>query len=521
MEARMSARTTLRFLLLVVLAWSLSGCPSSARLGSAYKDGFGLDTVEVGIQTKDGEDGQDLPQPDVPDGWDVSPDGLDVPDTEDIPDAPDIPDVPPDWPDASDIPDVPPDWPDTPDAPDIPVHKPFGAPCFDHYECASGLCLNTALGQFCSEWCQGDCPPGYVCRVDLSMGEPVSVCMPDVDRSCQVCDSHWECVGGVCPSDGALAGACLTDCTWAPCPFGTRCDPVQIPGQPQWMDACVPESGSCDCTAATAGQVRPCVVENEFGACAGFELCLPGMGWTDCSADTPAPEQCNGLDDDCDGQIDQALAATPCSNTTPGVDGACPGWQACLGAQGWVCDAPYPAPESCNGLDDDCDGQVDDPWRVNGAYVHEEACGSCLTSCVDPLPPNAASAACDATMGSPACVVTSCVPPTVPLDAFTCGVPADTSCLPCDEPSICGPGGDCVVSVTGDAVCAMRCDEGGDCLDGYGCVDIPGADGHCLPDSGTCDCTPETDGQTRACQRVSPWGTCTGVSACDAAIGWS
>jgi hypothetical protein len=81
----------------------------------------------------------------------------------------------------------------------------------------------------------------------------------------------------------------------------------------------------------------------------------------------PAPaETCNGVDDDCDGRVDETLGPHP---ACPLQDGVCRGATAtCRGAAGWVCDAAvyaahdmrYEATErACDAVDDDCDGTVD------------------------------------------------------------------------------------------------------------------------------------------------------------------
>ena len=36
---------------------------------------------------------------------------------------------------------------------------------------------------------------------------------------------------------------------------------------------------------------------------------MPGMGWTGCSAAEPQPETCDGADTDCDGEVDEANAS--------------------------------------------------------------------------------------------------------------------------------------------------------------------------------------------------------------------
>jgi hypothetical protein len=87
-------------------------------------------------------------------------------------------------------------------------------------------------------------------------------------------------------------------------------------------------------------------------------------------------EKCNGQDDDCDGLIDEGYAINQVC--FKGV-GACmvAGITVCDGTgTGVVCNATSNPPqlwENCNGIDDDCDGQVDEGFNIGqpctmGAY---------------------------------------------------------------------------------------------------------------------------------------------------------
>jgi hypothetical protein len=87
----------------------------------------------------------------------------------------------------------------------------------------------------------------------------------------------------------------------------------------------------------------------------------------------PQAEVCDGLDNDCDGAVDEIFAlGGPCS---VGV-GACSidGWLVCDGNGGSACnvDPGAPSEELCDDVDNDCDGQIDeDNVCVVSAVIEE------------------------------------------------------------------------------------------------------------------------------------------------------
>ena len=113
----------------------------------------------------------------------------------------------------------------------------------------------------------------------------------------------------------------------------------------------------------------------DVGACkAGIPTCNENGDIVTCNDTAPTTEICNAIDDDCDGIVDEFLKLSPFYDENTCLKrGKCWGtYEVCDSETGqWFCDYKNgpPTEETCNGVDDDCDGQIDEDVYPSGGVV--------------------------------------------------------------------------------------------------------------------------------------------------------
>ena len=218
----------------------------------------------------------------------------------------------------------------------------FLDPCTDNGDCQAGWCVDHMGEGVCSQTCQEECPTGWSChQVAGSDPDVVFVCVSAYANLCRPCNQNADCtsVGGVadaCLDYGPYGNFCGGPCDGEDsCPWGFSCvEQATVEGT--LVKQCVNDAGECPCTDTSVilGLTTGCYVANEFGTCQGKRACTE-EGLLPCDAVIPDAEACNGLDDDCDGEVDepdlvQGGYVALCDDGNDCTDDACAGEQGCV-----------------------------------------------------------------------------------------------------------------------------------------------------------------------------------------------
>nr|MBP8971992.1 hypothetical protein [Myxococcota bacterium] len=257
---------------------------------------------------------------------------------------------------------------------DLPGEGEFLSPCEENSDCYSGFCMSTLNGKVCTELCIESCPhPDWKCeRVAPPGSEPVYACVPPNSALCRPCANDIDCQfiegeeGARCIEYGPQGRFCAVECSSSEgigCQEGFKCQQLKIGGEP--IELCMSKQNDCPCLMGFVGLSTRCYNFNEHGTCTGDRVCrLQGMeyAWDDCTARVPAPEECNGIDDNCNGYIDEDMGEFMCGL------GVCAHLvPECINGQPGVCNQyKGQSAEICDKLDNDCDGETDELWPELG-----------------------------------------------------------------------------------------------------------------------------------------------------------
>ena len=375
--------------------------------------------------------------------------------------------------------------PSTPDGADDPA---VGQPCGNTLGlCTPGITACVGGNIVCQggtgavpEVCNGydDNCDGVVDGLTRSCYTPATGCTWNAGT--QVYDCLGQCTAGIEVCAALPAEDPTND--WGACLGETGPNPEICDGVDNNCDGNVDENLSEDCYPPGGGAGTGCTFSGGVWTCqgecnVGTRDCVAGA-WAQCSGHTtPTVEVCDTLDNDCNGLVDDAIPGLgqPCSNAlgrcTPGLLECQNGVEVCVGGAG-------PFPGVCNGQDDDCDGEIDEPDEVSA----EEGlpCGNTDGECSPGL-----------TLCVGGAIV--CQGGVLPSDEVCDGLDNDCDTV-IDDEAYCPPDWHCVA-----AACRHECNPALEfpCPGGLVCTetDVDGTAYYlCLPPQGVCGNTTCPDG---------------------------
>lgn len=348
-----------------------------------------------------------------------------------------------------------------------------GNACTEGANCASGVCKDGVChapacndgvlnGGETSIDCGGACVQPEICNgqdddcnglIDdglLSMTCGIGACQQTVDActtgqpsKCEPNTAGTEACDGLLDEDcdGVVDNGCACKDGATQSCYGGSMSTLDVGACKAGTQACTagewgicegdvtPQAETCD------GIDNDCNAATDEGNPGGGAACSTGMsgicanGTSACSGGTivcnqnmqSSAEACDGLlDENCNGTIDEGCACTngamqSCYTGSPGTAGVGPcktGLQTCSNGMWSMCAGQVlPATETCNGIDDDCDGSTDDGNPGGGGACGTGNLGICAAGTL-----TCSSGALNCLQNAP------------PAPSENCGTPDDDNC---------------------------------------------------------------------------------------------